>query len=241
MGAGLKIDRAWLKSTPFAAADSIVGFVCNWTWLILVCMAVILPAAQFVRQQIGSLWVWEHLAIVLDKLQEVIHAGNQIDAVHHHRVTLFRYRKFWLCFRLCSPWSGWLVSVARSGHTTLNHRVVFRAPDDADAAEGIAGLAWSRNHPFTVDNLPLLNTGSDNAEIANYAVRTNVSEREVKRRIVRPGPLARSYYAQQLRVKDKVWGVLVFDSISPAVPNVDAITQAYFVLGKTLSKLVEKL
>jgi hypothetical protein len=246
MSAGLKIDRTALKAGAWAFADPLVAWVNNWTWFILICMAVILPLAQFTRTKIGSLWVWEHLGIVLDKMQEAIHAGQHEDAVHHHRVTLFRYRTCCFCWRMplrhhWGPWSGWLVSIARSGHTTRNHRVIFRAPDDADCAEGIAGMAWSRSHPVSVENLPLLNANSDDTEISAYATRTNISSAEVKRRLARPGPIARSFYVQQVRVKDKVWGVLVFDSISPTIPNAAAIQSAYFTLGKTLSKLLEKL
>ena len=55
-----------------------------------------------------------------------------------HRVTLFAYRRFWwgAMLRIMWPRTGWLIPVARSGHTKQRSGTYFRVPDDDSRARG---------------------------------------------------------------------------------------------------------
>lgn len=160
----------------------------------LVPLATFLSAAAKVAaDKVGPRWIHEVLQDILDSLRDSCFA-QQVkahSAVHHHRVTVFRRC---CCWRPCCwlrkinrkrrwPWTGWLVPIARSGHTTKLTRTVFCVPDDADNAEGIAGQTWAQKQIVDSGPLPLPKDASDTEAIEEYALGGYVSAEWVKERL----------------------------------------------------------
>ena len=146
--------------------------------------------------------------------------GQQGD----HRVTLFQYRK--TCWRAIwqwgKPWAGWLVPVARPGHTSQQSHSVFRAPDDPRRLEGIAGKAWGANSKayevFDLPDLSEIGKPKGNPLVEEYAKQSNVSPRWVWRRVKKKRLLARSIMGFTVEQPDgTAWGVLVLDSKEPHI------------------------
>lgn len=201
----------------------------NGWWLLLagVAMAVI---AKGVAAWTGPPWAWNSINKFLNVLRDQVFDAAPEDAMHDHRATLFKFRRNvlwiwpWRCWwcpwgRLRVPWSGWLVPVARSGHTTQRTNVVYLAPDDAKNVEGIAGEAWSRNEVVLAVDLPALSARANKAEIAEYAKKTFVSEAWVRHRIKSGKPCPRSLCGIPVEVDTiwgtKTWGTIVLDSCHP--------------------------
>lgn len=137
-----------------------------------------------------------------------------------HRVTLFAYRRFWwgAMLRIKWPRTGWLIPVARSGHTKQRSGTYFRVPDDDSRAEGVAGRAWAApGRMVAVDGLPdMQKLPEDPLErveaIERYAEATYVTEEWVERK--RPRSRSIAGFAIE-RTNTDVWGVLVLDSRNP--------------------------
>ena len=190
---------------------------------------------------LGHLFRWtgdpatrEHIQFLLNKFQEK--AFQNGEGVHHHRVTLFKYKRCWRGYWLSKavrsdnkwwPWgsgywlcSGWLVPVMRSGHTSTRMTTAFLAPQgDPDLAEGVAGMAWSRNSTVVLENLPELPSSKKKAK-PEYATKTSTPPDLVERYLARGVPMARSFGATPIEVNNKIWGVLVLDSRNSDVPPI---------------------
>ena len=141
--------------------------------------------------------------------------------------------RFWLCRW---PWSGWLVPVERSGHTTRRSHTIFLAPDDADQAEGIAGQTWAQNRVVVVNGLSDVNENPSREVLAEYAQRTWIAETWV---LQKQRQHARSFCGIPVEVKGKLWGVIVLDSRNPQAIDQNA-DKFYRLIGRVLGKLLER-
>lgn len=161
---------------------------------------------------VGDPKKWKVVHSVLDRFQEYVFGAENND-LHEHRVTLFRRRQF--CWTLRRwPWSGWLVPVERSAHTTQRSSSCFMAPDDASRVEGIAGMTWNRRKSLKVEGLPDLQAADcSEADVVLYAEKTRSRIELVREK--RFG--ARSYYGIPVEVKGERWGVIVVDSRSASL------------------------
>jgi transcriptional regulator with GAF, ATPase, and Fis domain len=138
-----------------------------------------------------------------------------------------------------SPFSGWLVPVARSGHTTKKIKSSFLAPDDADAAEGFAGQAWSMNQTVFQDGLKSINASSCEDDVLDYANRTWVGTWWVDLKRKEKKPMCKALCGIPISVSGELWGVLVVDSTKPkAILDPNSVTtqvmQLEFILGKVI-------
>lgn len=205
------------------------------SWWLLPTLLIVSGGLGLLKKLLGPPWLWQTVHSYLDVFREDVFNFGPDDAVHHHRVTLFKYVGW--CWRLEKwPWSGWLVPVERSGHTTQSQISVFRAPDDADHAEGVAGMTWARRGQVMVSHLPDLEASPSDDAFRAYSRATGVSVADLKRKV----PRARSYCGLPVEVKGNLWGVLIFDSRSPDGINHDS--QVLFrPLGKYLGKLLERV
>jgi hypothetical protein len=199
---------------------------------------------------IGPPWIWAAIQAIFDEFRERCFVLDAKDPVHYHRVTLFqhvrawRLWKFWLCVwswrKGHYPWSGWLVAVARSGHTTKRCESRFLAPDNADHAEGVAGQAWATNDLLLVDNLPSLDMASSDEIIAEYAQRTFVPEEWVRIRLRKSTPMPRSLCGAPVEVDGKIWGVLVLDSRSERGIKRQKVSDLIDFVGTALRHLLRR-
>ncbi len=183
-------------------------------------------------------WLWTTVHKLLTSFQRDIFQAelSRGDPMDLHRLTLFKRLRFrcWVCKW---PWSGWLVPIERSGHTTQSTAAVFRAPDEAKRAEGVAGNTWRASVVIFRENLPdVSSAAAPPQDVADYARQTWTTPELVARR----RPSARSYVGIPLDVNGKPWGVVVLDSTDAACKRSDADLRAYALLQAVLGKILER-
>lgn len=140
---------AWILDLPAPPEQtsiwqSVVAFIQDYGWWIILLGIVAGEGGIRWVDSKESTIVTNALNAILKEFREELFgdaSGQQGD----HRVTLFQCRK--MCWRVIwqrvrLPWGGWLLPVARPGHTSQRSRTVFRAPDNPSNLEGIAGKAW---------------------------------------------------------------------------------------------------
>jgi hypothetical protein len=214
-----------------------------WLWSLAFILTIL---TKYADKKFCDRWGHDAVKEMLEILREKGFPGS-VDPVHYHRVTLFRYKKWRLCWRMW-PWSGWLVPVVRSGHTTLNHRTCFLAPDDADKTEGVAGHCWSTKSVVLVPSedskvqLPCINDDAakphDPYPLADtYAKATFVCTDWV----LNKKPHSRSFLGIPVVVKGEPWGVVIIDSRGPAIKRAKDIIASYEGIARPFIKCLERL
>lgn len=178
---------------------------------------------------------------------------------HHHRLTLFQHRKFFLSRKTLTfrkynghgsrlkPNSGWLVPVMRSGHITQKVKSIFAATDEG-FCEGITGLTWncSKGPNGGIIHRPSLSPvsfNSDNAAIAKYASETLISADYVRSRIAIEGRIMPvCLCGVPILVNNRPWGVLVIDStqVNSIYEPDGAHFKYYGQLQSILGKILER-
>ncbi len=218
-------------------AKVLLVWVHLYAWLIIAFLPVSLAMIQSLRNRIGAPWIWEHVHFLLNGFQATVFSGRSTQHLHHHRVTLFQYKKFYLCLEK-KYWTRCLVPVARSMYTSQETKTKFKVPDSMDKAEGIAGLTWAKLKIVSVRNLPDLSNNPTLQKKKEYARRTNVTLELVESRLGKSNP--RSLCGIPVEVKNNPWGVIILDSRDPhQIGNTE--TSAYFsFIGKNLGKLLER-
>lgn len=255
-GAVLTAMAVLAKETP-AQIDNwpVVKSAVSWLFAnnawIAMGLAVLVAAAKLVKERLDSTWVWSAVQAIIDRIQVESFAG-QPGYAHHHRATLFRYRKYqWWPFparHWLWPWgtgrwpcSGWLVPVVRSGETGQRAPSYFLAPpEDADKFEGVAGHVWFMNKEVALEAGGALQGGATDAAITDYAGKTFVSETWARKELSKGKTLAASFRGIPIEGKAGTkWGVLVLDS-RDAKAAVDAkinIAPYGYCLGKLLERV----
>lgn len=233
--AAVKADPVVVSAKVAPLLGSLVSWSQPQTWWLspsLLGLGALISAAQ---RGIGDPSKWRVVHHVLEEFQEHIF-GDENGELHEHRVTLFKHVRWRMSLR-GAPWTGWLVPVERSGNTTHHSVTYFKAPDEADKLEGVAGIAWNSRKAVEVELLPDLNAiGCTEEHFQDYAKRTRSNLEKAKAKKFR----ARSYYAIPVEVKGERWGALVIDSRSSTLKKKKIRDQQHFVLS-FLSKTLEGL
>jgi hypothetical protein len=232
-GASLKADPSKISGKFGDGAATIVQFAQTWAWLAVPGLLLLAAAFGWARATIGDPRIWRVVHDTLDQFREKLFQHTPDDQMHEHRVTLFQRVPWCWCFRRW-PWDGWLIPVERSGHTTQRSGSIFKAPDNADHVEGVAGMTWSRRKPVYVPNLPDLTPSATDAEIQDYARNSWVSEEYVRKQ----RPRFRSLYGIPVEVKGQIWGVFVVDSRHPIIREKE-VKQYYKMIARFLGKTLE--
>jgi hypothetical protein len=242
-----------LKANParwWLFAGVLVWVQANAWYLVFLC-PVCVVLAEWGCVRFGSPGKWKIIQSLLDDLQAEVFEGGYDGPLQDHRVTLFKHAQWKWWMRSASgrlwpwgkgrwPWSGWLVPVARSGHTTQRSSTVFLAPDDANKAEGIAGMTWARRKPVSVDRLPRLTEDSPVQDLRTYAVKGSVDLSWVQARVKSGRLCARSFCGIPVEVKGQLWGVIVIDSASERLPDSAQIDRAYRLVGRFLGVVLQE-
>lgn len=212
-------------------------------YLYILFLMVFFLGKYFTRN--GDKVIWETLQSQIDILQSIAFPDHANELNDHHRVTLFRYKK-WCWNRLFNlkswnrPWSGWLVPVIRSGHTGKGTKVVFLAPDSGSDAEGIAGLCWSSDAIISRENMKSINSSSSDQNKGEYCRRSNMPRSILDSYCKNNRPLARNILAFPVRTcTGNRWGVLVYDSMSLSSLDIDTANKAFEIVIEPIGVLVE--
>jgi hypothetical protein len=243
-------------ATAWSGWESLYG-ICRrqpW-WFLALCLCV--PAiAEWTRGRLRNPLITAVAKQLLNAFQAEVFEEIRGDDLreHLHRVTLFRHIEwFWprprlwrdvrtrkLKFSCPGPHRGWMVPMARSGVTCQRTAAAFRAPDNANNAEGVAGFVWSGMTDWFQQDLPTITTASDQAAIESYAKETKVQPEWVHERLSMGLPLANAYYAIRVSVREQPWGVIVIDSTGGKLPT-DRIEQLARPLRRILSTVLEEM
>jgi hypothetical protein len=187
---------------------------------------------------------WKKINALLNELQKMLfkEERDRGEPLHNHRVTLFK--QGWCIRRGVWPLNGWLVPVERSGHMTRKTKTIFRAPDDPNRLEGVAGLTWCTRGVVAIGDLPDLNgsvaSNLQEAAIEEYASKTLVKPEWVRKRIKERKTLGRSFCGIPVEVNGgTLWGVIVVDSQTPLPKAGSQYEDAYRLIASVLGKLLE--
>ena len=158
-------------------------------------------------------WIMARLRLVdVAKLEQVLdhvaakHFTAQDRSKYVYRATLFKVRPCWFC-------GSWLGIVARSGILYPQRTTVFSI--DAKSRKhntGIAGECWRREGQTLILELPEPSDKSTSQNtVGEYKTAGYLDDREYEMMSV----YARVFLATGIRVRGKIWGVLVLDSTDP--------------------------
>ncbi len=251
LGAILAVDLD-KESAPAGYLADAIGFIQSWGWIALLTLGPLSGLTQLVSIWVGRPRVWRTIEGVLDVLKESAFIDDcNDDPSHYHRVTLFQHmkRKFWILpWRGSTPWggsrtpfSGWLVPVARSGHTTQRSATVFLAPDDADNAEGVAGQTWNNAVIVSHNSLPELTKTSSDADVIEYARKTGTSLESNRKRLGSGASTPAAMVGIPVFVDGRPWGVIILDSRKPnGIKSAEDNAVAFKIAQSLLEKLLEK-
>jgi hypothetical protein len=235
ISACLKADPTSLTDTGWQFLKAPLQSVQHAAWFTIPLLTITLGIAQITRNQIGPAWVWDHIHMLLDSFQESVF-GDEAGDLHHHRATVFKRVRFGRGWRFWD-WRGWLVPLERSGHATRRSKSIFRAPDDADKAEGVAGSAWAGRRTIYIEGLPDLSGDTSLNALQNYASATRCTTKW----LAKHKPCSRSFCGIPLDVRGKRWGVVVLDSRNEQIKQkTDLIDNFFRINGRYLSKLMER-
>lgn len=219
-------------------------------WIITPGLLIIAWLLRQLRNEIGDPVIWDELQKQIDDYRKNVFSDAGSGIRHHRRVTLFKHvrwctgmrcwpwRKPWPKNRAW-PWHGWLVPVARSGHTTQSSGTNFRVPYYREEdAEGVAGLAWISEGWIKRDELPDVRDERCSEErLQEYALQTRMDLTELKAHRAQ----GRAFSAVRVEVKGKAWGVLVIDSRSPTLPHPRAKNHFKSSFSGVLSLLLPRI
>ena len=174
VSATLKTEQPVVEK--YLGADIAMGvhLVRDFAWLLVPAFLGLAAICGYLAKRLADPAMWDLLQDLVDELRDKVFSDAGSEYQHHHRVTLFKHVRWKFVLRRW-PWSGWLFPVVRSGHTTQDSGVCFRAPTDPDQAEGVAGRAWGVTGALRLAELPAISATSTEAERADYASQTGVS------------------------------------------------------------------
>jgi hypothetical protein len=196
-------------------------------WIILIFF-VYFSIATLITRILGPLWIATTIHEFLNGFQRYLFNDRSTKDLHHHRITVFKYKR-----RLLTP-------VARSGHTTQKSKTTFQAPDEADKAEGIAGKTWACGDIVSVSDLPEVHENVHDDMINEYAEKTYVSTDWVWDQIHKDKSLARALCGIPIENNGKIWGVVVLDSREPKEIGTKESFEIYRLFGNHIGKLLER-
>lgn len=218
----VKPEEAWSALSP--ALQHIQG------GLYIPAALILAPLTAWLRRSTDNARL-DDVHRLLDQLRDATFKNETPELEQHRRVTLFRHRKFAWCWPF---FGGILVPIERSGTSTRRTKAFFRAPDDGEHCEGVAGRAWGKHNIVQVSRLPDLKRSQTDADIAEYSKNSFISEQRTRTYLSTNKTPPRSLLGMPIEVDNRLWGVLVFDSTGEEVKKSAART----IFGKLSPTLV---
>lgn len=235
VAACMRADATYWKVHAPALGNALVAVQMSGP-VTLIVFTLTAAALSKWKSAIGSAWLWSTVHHFLNTFRSDVFDGAGGEAEYRHRVTLFKRNRF-LRAGLLLRGGGWIRPVERSGISTHLTRTAFRACDDPDRSEGIAGQTWSQNCTLIRRDLPNVFRDADpsSEDVRKYAKLTWTSEQWVREN----RPRSRALLGLPLEVRNEPWGVVVLDSMDPnALDNLKP--QQYQPFLKYLGKLLER-
>lgn len=227
-----------------------------WTQQNLNAIGIVLSAAIFVfrsiRAFVGPPWLWITISEILREFHTAVFSElGEWEFANHHRVTLYRYRRFvlwptgrgrWPFSGGRFPWSGWLVPVLRAGPESPGSTVWCAHETKYDGFCGAVFRMQAGTAEKGPPGLPDISQDSTEGEIEEYARNTFVDPITIRNRIARGKPCARYYLAIRILVDSrKRWGVLMIDSREEKLPRAQVATHRFDQVCEVLSHLLKRV
>lgn len=224
---------AFAKATPEKFPEVIAGYVraLQQGWIVPFLL-IVGPAIIWTRHKTDrSKLVAVHA--LLDQMCDNTFRNEKFELDQHRRVTLFRHA--WFCWRRYPFFGGWLIPIERSGIQTRKTDAIFRAPDDGEKCEGVAGRAWGRKHKVFVPGLPSLRANEvTDLDFQEYAEKSFCSEKRLRKK----PPQARCLLGIPIDAGNQKWGVIVIDSVNPNFSQKSA-QEVFNKLAPTMSSYLK--
>jgi hypothetical protein len=215
----------------------LAAFIQDQSILIIIVANVVLLTSHILKSYFGNPWAWDTVKVLLEEFRSDVFRGENNLSAHLDRVTLFKKRDCRWRFGII-PSADWLCAVERSGHMTRRKRKWFRAKDDGQFLEGVAGATWGESQTIHKDGLPHLVKGAQYIEIETYAKETFVNGSYVRKQLAKGAPIPRSLCGIIVEVNSKPWGVIVIDSSLERLARKEDIEKFYQKNAKVLGKLL---
>jgi hypothetical protein len=233
------------------------SYIQVYSYLLFIFLAILSPYWFY---KVKTDRNWTAINKVLNHTRNKVFSHCNGEPKEHHQVTLFAFTtKLWKygyikqSTRNVFPWgsdNGWLVPVARTGHTGRNSGATFSVNDDSDYCEGICGQAWATLDIAEQLSLPRVTKDSSDKVIKSYAEKGYCSVTMVKDKIRRtpkvkagknPCILPRSIVAFPIigdeDMSEAPKYILVFDSRNKdGIPS--TIRDDYSVVNQLLGSLL---
>jgi hypothetical protein len=224
-------NSLWFDSIAFVQQESIY---------IIIFANVVLWIAWALKNYFGNPWAWDTVKVLLEEFRCYVFLGQTNLDAHLDRVTLFKKMdKRWRC--CCIPSFDWLCTVERTGHMNRRKRKWFRAKDDGQIFDGVAGATWRSGQTTLKEGLPLLNKRSNFVVIESYSKETFVNSNYVRKQLNKGASLPRSLCGIIVEVDNKPWGVIVIDSQHEKLAKKEIVEGFYGNNAKVLGKLLAAL
>lgn len=214
----------------------------DYAFLVIPGITILVGAATFFKTHFGTNNTWNTVSSLLEEYKKAITEESEIfqsEADYCLRITLYKYVGWRWAFCVF-PFTGWMVPIARTGHTTISWRIPrFCTPvASPDNAQGVAGQVYVQKKIIPVYDLPDLNTDTSDGAYKDYATRGFVTVEWLKKR---QSHTSRALLGVPIEVKNKPWGALVIDSRKPdeIVTKEVLDTTQYKMLANVLGKLLE--
>ncbi len=238
IAASLKAD----SSTVWSGLKDPLDFSQRWAFVFIPILTIVVGFANFFKTHFGNQNTWNTVTLLLEEYKNAVFVNDeslQEDPDFFHRVTLYKFVRWrWAICKF--PWTGWMIPVARTGHTTHSHKIPrFKAPKASpDKAEGVAGRTFVYRKMLSIFGLPEIKSDPTDNDIEVYSSKGFVSKKWIQ---ARETCYSRSLVGIPIEVKNQPWGVLVIDSRSPnEISTKEILTATEFTrLAKVLGKLME--
>jgi hypothetical protein len=240
-----------------------VDFGKEWATYLIPGITILVGSATYFKSHFGTDKTWSTVTTLLEEYKRGIFEKKENfdqDPDYYNRVTLYRYVSW--RWSLCRwPFTGWMVPVARTGHTTVSRHIRrFRASkSNPDSAEGVAGQTYVQWVTLPVFDLLEITAASSNDDRRLYAKKGLIPESWVLKRsnrlldlrpvrwlterfLKRPTFTSRSLLGVPIEVNGNRWGVLVIDSRKPEkIGETELLQTTHFkTLAKVLGKILER-
>lgn len=214
----------------------------KYAFLVVPGISILVGTATYFKTHFGTNNTWNTVSSLLDEYKKAIVEGSenfQSEPDYYLRITLYKYVRWRSAFCLY-PFTGWMVPIARTGHTTISRKIPrFRTPVAyPDNAEGVAGQVYVQKKIISIYDLPDLNADTSDEAFDEYAKKGFVTNIWLKKR---HSHTSRALLGVPIEVKNKPWGVLVIDSRGPEEITTEETLNStqYKMLANVLGKLLE--
>jgi hypothetical protein len=195
------------------------------SWL-LPALVGVWGASTRIRDHLGAPRFWKLVNRMLTRFRDEAFEGSATAApLHRHRATLFIEK------------SGWLRPVARAGDGA-RCSTSFEVRDGMNA-NSVAAAVYHHHRVIPINDLPELTADASQETINQYAERSFAPPQWIRQRLKENKQCSRAFLGIPIEINYRVRGVLLIDSLHPALPSPQVTAHKFQSLALALGLLLE--